>query len=96
MKAGLRYEYFNYNSFLYTGSDELYTVKPEGFFSYFASAHLETLDRRYFPNRGVSLEADYSLYTDNFVKYNGRSPFSALVMQSLWKQERRLKKENSA
>lgn len=31
VKAGLRYEYFNYNSFLYTGSDELYTVKPEGF-----------------------------------------------------------------
>ena len=78
VKAGLRYEYFNYNSFLYTGSDELYTVKPEGFFSYFASAHLETLDRRYFPNRGVSLEADYSLYTDNFVKYNGSSPFSAI------------------
>ena len=81
VKAGLRYEYFNYNSFLYTGSDELYTVKPEGFFSYFASAHLETLDRRYFPNRGVSLEADYSLYTDNFVKYNGRSPFSAIGLK---------------
>ena len=70
-----------YNSFLYTGSDELYTVKPEGFFSYFASAHLETLDRRYFPNRGVSLEADYSLYTDNFVKYNGSSPFSAIGLK---------------
>ena len=81
VKSGLRYEYFNYNSFLYTGSDELYTVKPEGFFSYFASAHLETLDRRYFPNRGVSLEADYSLYTDNFVKYNGRSPFSAIGLK---------------
>ena len=81
VKAGLRYEYFNYNSFLYTGSDELYTVKPEGFFSYFASAHLETLDRRYFPNRGVSLEADYSLYTDNFVKYNGSSPFSAIGLK---------------
>lgn len=81
VKAGLRYEYFNYNSFLYTGSDELYTVKPEGFLSYFASAHLETLDRRYFPNRGVSLEADYSLYTDNFVKYNGRSPFSAIGLK---------------
>ena len=48
VKAGLRYEYFNYNSFLLHRSDELYTVKPEGFFSYFASAHLETLDRRYF------------------------------------------------
>lgn len=81
IQGGLRYEYFNYNSFLYTGRGMVYDVKPEGFFSYFAKAHLETLDRRYFPNKGVSLEADYSLYTDNFVKYNDKSPFSALSLK---------------
>lgn len=76
--AGIRYEYFDYNSFLYTGDDNQYHVSPEGFISYFAQAHLETFDRRYFPNRGVSLKADYSFYTDNFVNYRDHAPFSAV------------------
>ena len=58
LKLGARYEYFDYNSFLYTDEKHDYQVKPEGFISYFAQAHLETLDRRYFPNKGVSLQAD--------------------------------------
>lgn len=79
VKAGIRYEYFDYDDFLYTGDNALrYDARSEGFISYFASAHLETFDRRYFPSRGVSLETGYSLYTDNFVGYNGHQPFSAL------------------
>lgn len=81
IKAGIRYEYFNYNSFLYTGNSDRYDVRPESFISYFATAHLETFDRRYFPTKGVSLEADYSFYTDNFVNYNGSSPFSAIGLK---------------
>lgn len=77
-KLGARYEYYNYNSFLYTGESNQYEVRPEGFISYFAMAHLETFDRRYFPTKGVSLKADYSLYTDNFVGYDGHAPFSAV------------------
>lgn len=77
-QIGLRYEYYDYNSFLYTGDSQDFRVKPDGFISYFALAHLETLDRRYFPTKGVSLRADYSFYTDNFVSYKGRAPFSAL------------------
>ncbi|MDR0430975.1 MAG: patatin-like phospholipase family protein [Tannerellaceae bacterium] len=80
VKAGLRYEYYDYNSFLYTGETHDYTVKPEGFISYFASTHLETLDKAYFPKRGVSLRSDYALYTSNFVKYNGSSPFSTVSL----------------
>lgn len=78
-KVGLRYEYFDYNTFLYVGGDnQKYQVKPEGFFSYFGLVHFETLDRRYFPTKGVSVRAEYSMYTDNFVGYNGGSPFSAV------------------
>lgn len=77
-KMGLRYEYFDYNTFLFNEGNHNYRVESEGFISYFADAHLETLDRRYFPNKGVSLQANYSLYTDNFVRYNGHSPFSAV------------------
>jgi NTE family protein len=77
VKAGLRYEYFDYNSFLYTEGSHDYAVKPGGFVSYFISTHLETLDKVNFPGKGVSLKGDYSLYTDNFTGYNGSSPFSA-------------------
>lgn len=78
VRAGLRYEYFNYNSFLYRGDSREIEVQPEGFISYFASAHLETMNRRYFPDRGVSLQAHYSMYTDNFVNYNNIAPFSSV------------------
>ena len=83
LKLGARYEYFDYNSFLYTAENQKYQVKPEGFISYFAQAHLETLDRRYFPSKGVSLQADYSIYTDNFVTYKGHTFFSALKLSFL-------------
>lgn len=83
VKLGVRYEYYDYNSFLYDAGNQEYNVKPEGFISYFAQAHLETLDRRYYPNKGVSLRADYSIYTDNFVTYKGHTFFSALKLSFL-------------
>lgn len=83
VKLGARYEYYDYNSFLFDSGNQEYNVKPEGFISYFAQAHLETLDRRYYPNRGVSLRADYSIYTDNFVTYKGHTFFSALKLSFL-------------
>lgn len=78
LKLGVRYEHFKYNSFLYTGEERYHDLKPKGFISYFVKAHLETLDHRYFPGKGVSLLADYSIYTDNFVTYKGHTFFSAL------------------
>lgn len=78
VKLGIRYEYFDYNSLLYTSENQNFHVRSEDFISYFALAHFETLDRRYFPTKGLSLRADYSIYTDNFVSYKGHTPFSAL------------------
>ena len=80
LKLGLRYEYFDYNTILYTVGNQDYEVSSDGFISYFIQAHLETLDRRYFPSKGVSLQADYSIYTDNFVTYKGHTFFSALKL----------------
>lgn len=78
VKVGVRYEYFDYHSLLYTADNIGPHIRPEDFISYFAMAHFETLDRRYFPNKGLSIRADYSIYTDNFVSYKGHTPFSAL------------------
>lgn len=77
-QAGINYEYFDYNRFLYSGESKDHHLTPEDFITYFALAHFETYDRGYFPNRGVSLRAEYSIYTDNFVDYKGNTPFSAL------------------
>ena len=38
----------------------------------------ETFDKAYFPSRGISARASYSLYTDNFTQYNDHAPFSAI------------------
>ncbi|WP_298616495.1 patatin-like phospholipase family protein, partial [uncultured Odoribacter sp.] len=75
---GFRYEYFDYNSFLYASAYEGVKARPEGFFSYHASAHYETFDKRYYPTRGISVKGEYSLYTDNGLHYDHGAPFSAL------------------
>ena len=40
--------------------------------------HYETFDKAYFPTKGISARASYSLYTDNFTKYDDHAPFSAI------------------
>lgn len=78
--VGLRYEYFNYDKFLYAAESKPVDVHPEGFFSYYALAHYETYDSRYYPTKGISFKADYSLYTNNMIKYNDGTPFSAISL----------------
>lgn len=77
-QVGLRYEYFDYNSLLFSNEDEVMTVRPEGFFSYYGFALFDTYDRRFYPSRGMFLRVGYSLYTDNLGTYDGGAPFSAL------------------
>ncbi len=85
LKVGARFEHYDYNDFLYAegmpvdpGGLPFDHVRSQHYFNYFAEAQFETIDRRYFPRRGVSLRANYTVYTDNFVSYDGHSPFSAL------------------
>lgn len=76
-QTGIRYEYFDFNRFLFSDEAQDYRPSPEEFISYFALAHFETYDRGYFPSKGVSLRAQYDVYTDNFVNYKGHTPFRA-------------------
>ena len=77
---GLRYEYYDYDKFLYQegSTTQQYSTDNEHFFSYFAQMEYETFDKAYFPSRGISARASYSLYTDNFTQYNDHAPFSAI------------------
>lgn len=78
---GLRYDYYNYNTFLFNNTENELTVEPEGFFSYYALVQYETMDMKSFPSSGTSFQADFSLYTDNLTTYNGHTPFGAV---SVW------------
>lgn len=78
-QVGLRFEYFNHRSLLHTGGNaDMSDSKAKGVFSYYGLLEYETLNDTYFPTRGMSAHAEYSLYTDNMTEYEGHSPFSAV------------------
>ena len=75
---GLRFEYYKYNNLLYNSPEFDIKISPEHFCTYFANVHYNSFDKAYFPTKGSNFEAGYSLYTDNFAKYDGHKPFSAI------------------
>lgn len=76
---GVRYEFFDYKSNLYNSDYIPEDLSSQGFASYYALAHVDTYDKKYYPDKGFSFKAEYSLYTDNMVNYKGHAPFSALA-----------------
>jgi NTE family protein len=79
LRAGARYEYFHYTAVLHAGDPaESVLVRPGGIFSYYLQARLETFDKRYYPTRGLVLQANYALCTDNLYAYDGGAPFSTI------------------
>ncbi|NDV84320.1 patatin-like phospholipase family protein [Bacteroides sp. 51] len=74
---GLRYEYYDYSTFLFNSTENIMTVKPEGFFSYYALMQYDTKDKKSYPSKGMSLQAEVSVYTDNLSSYDGHTPFGA-------------------
>ena len=79
-QLGIRYDYFKYKSILYNSDYLPEIVASRGFASYYASAFLDTYDTKYYPDKGLLFKAEYSLYTDNMLNYNGHVPFSALML----------------
>lgn len=78
---GVRYEYYDYSTFLFNSTENIMTVKPEGFFSYYALAQYDTKDKKSYPSKGISFQADVSVHTDNLSTYNGHTPFGTA---SVW------------
>ncbi len=77
--VGMRYERYNYGKTLYTENfNQLHKIRNEHFYAYFLQMHYETFDRAYFPASGVSAQASYTVYTDNFAEYKDGTPFSAI------------------
>ena len=55
VELGVRYEYFDFNSFLYAQPGEREKVKPEGFLSYYGLMHYETYDQKYYPEKDINI-----------------------------------------
>jgi NTE family protein len=80
-QAGTRYEFFDYNAFLFADNNGTEKVHPEGFFTYFGKVQIETLDKGYFPDKGLSFKTEFTYHADNLLTYRGGAPFSALALQ---------------
>ena len=77
---GARYELYGYDRFLHVEGTPTYNPqKREHFISYYATLHYDSFDKAYFPSRGVKMHGSYTLYTDNFVKYDEGRPFSGVL-----------------
>jgi NTE family protein len=74
--VGTRYELYDYDKFFSVDEDATrIDVKREHFFSYFFQTQFTTLDRMYFPSKGVSLKGSFTMYTDDFLHYKDHAPF---------------------
>ena len=76
--GGLRYELYDYSKALFTEGFEIFNIKTEHFYDYFVNLHYDSFDKAYFPSKGISTKGSFHLYTDNFVQYNDKTPFSSV------------------
>lgn len=69
-----RWENFNYGTMLTADDRSGMVFGDEHLYSYNLWLHYNSENDRYFTTRGASLEAGYSLYTDDFVHYRSADP----------------------
>ena len=85
---GLRWENFNFGDMLHGEEHGGLSIADEHFYSYNIGLRYNSEDDRYFTTRGASLEAGYSLYTDDFVHYRDGDPIH--VVMGRWRVAMRL------
>lgn len=70
-----RYELYHYYDFLSNTGIFTNDVGNQHYASYHVKVHYNSQDREYFTKQGARFEAEYSVYTDNFVEYKDHNPF---------------------
>lgn len=76
---GARYEYIDYDSFLFAADREIIPVESEGFINYYANIHYESFDNAFYPLEGSYIHVEGMLYTDDGYRYNKQAPFGSLT-----------------
>lgn len=72
IQAGARWDYFNYYGNVLTLGTDTVSTENGHYFSYRASADLNTENQWYFPTRGARLHATYNYRTDNLIGMKGQ------------------------
>lgn len=78
LKAGVRWDYFNYYGQLLSADGDMPSLDDDHYFSYHASADLNTENDWYFPTRGTRFHAAYAYRTTNLYSFEGRPGISDL------------------
>jgi NTE family protein len=79
IRAGLRWDYYNYYGQLLSATGNLPSVDNDAYISYFAKADLNTENDWYFPTRGNRFHAAYSYHTTNFYGFDNEIGLSDIM-----------------
>jgi NTE family protein len=80
----VRYDHFVPNSSEFFRNDLTFgNLNKEDLIVYKAGVKYDNLDHAYFPTKGVSFKAGYSLYTDDFLGYREGKPFMSAELSLL-------------
>ncbi len=77
--AGLRWDYFDYYGQLLSSTGNIPPLDDDNYFSYHASADLNTENDWYFPTHGTRFHAAYAYRTTNFYNYDGQAGLSDII-----------------
>lgn len=72
IQAGMRWDYFNYYGNVLTLGTDTVSTENGHYFSYHASADLNTENQWYFPSHGSRMHAAYCYRTDNLIGMKGQ------------------------
>lgn len=80
LEIGTRCEFFHYSDFLLPQDLQQVPIEANGtsLISYYGNLLYSSYDKRSFPTKGMRWNIGYSLYTDNFIKYNDMNAISVL------------------
>lgn len=80
----VRYNYFHFRDMLSSDRSDSVHIGNCHYYGYHARVTYNSEDRASFTTRGASAEAQYALYTTNFVSVHGHTPINVLAARWRW------------
>lgn len=81
LKAGTRFEYYDYHSNMFRQDGSQLSPSSDHFLNYFASFTMDTYDRRYYPTHGSRVQIQSTVHTDNGIQYDDDTPFGEVAIR---------------
>lgn len=81
LSAGIEADFFDYHETFYEGGK--YEAESEAYINYFLSGHYDNLNNVYVPSKGWSIDAHYTLHTNNGLEVHDHVPFASVQYKVL-------------